>query len=188
MIENDARTILRDGLAYDRCTVGVVTDMDGVESLAEFDVHEQDQMTKVLRTQVDVVLDNGAAVLNAAIAQVAALAPLCDGDVVLYAQDPTLPAIVEHRANASGRAVLLKKGYVVLATGAAEHVLGTLDELTFGRNAVVPDTDALLAAIGAAWALNIAPDLIGAGIKTFEPELQAPVGIRPAGVSTLTTH
>lgn len=76
---------------------------------------------------------------------------------------------------------------VVLATGAAEHVLGTLDELTFGRNAVVPDTDALLAAIGAAWALNIAPDLIGAGIKTFEPELQAPVGIRPAGVNTLNT-
>lgn len=132
-------------------------------------------------------LDDGAAVLNAAIAQVAALAPLCDGDVVLYAQDPTLPAIVEHRANANGRAVLVKKGYVVLATGAAEHVLGTLDELTFGRNAVVPDTDALLAAIGAAWALNIAPDLIGAGIKTFEPELQAPVGIRPAGVSTLNT-
>jgi cyanophycin synthetase len=187
VMENGPVSILNDGLAYDRCTVGVVTDMDGVESLAEFDVHEQDQMTKVLRTQVDVVLDNGAAVLNAAIAQVAALAPLCDGDVVLYAQDPTLPAIVEHRANANGRAVLVKKGYVVLATGAAEHVLGTLDELTFGRNAVVPDTDALLAAIGAAWALNIAPDLIGAGIKTFEPELQAPVGIRPAGVSTLNT-
>jgi hypothetical protein len=29
VIENDARTILRDGLAYDRCQVGVVTDMLG---------------------------------------------------------------------------------------------------------------------------------------------------------------
>ena len=104
----------------------------------------------MLRTQVDVVLDNGAAVLNAAIAQVAALAPLCDGDVVLYAQDPTLPAIVEHRANANGRAVLVK-GLRGAGHWRAEHVLGTLDELTFGRNAVVPDTDALLAAIGAAW-------------------------------------
>jgi len=71
VIENDARTILRDGLAYDRCQVGVVTDMDGVATLAEFDVHEQEQMTKVLRTQVDVVLDKGAAVLNAAEPQVA---------------------------------------------------------------------------------------------------------------------
>ena len=177
VIESDARTILRDGLAYDRCQVGVVTDMDGVETLAEFDVHEQDQMTKVMRTQVDVVLPEGAAVLNAAIPQVADLAPLSDGAVVLYAQDPNLPAIVEHRARDSGRAVIVKNGRVVLATGSAEHVLGSLSDLTFGRNAVVPDTDALLAAVGAAWALDIAPDLIGAGIKTFEPDLPAPLGL-----------
>ena len=178
VIESDARTILRDGLAYDRCQVGVVTDMDGVETLAEFDVHEQDQMTKVMRTQVDVVLAEGAAVLNAAIAQVADLAPLSDGDVVLYAQDGTLPAIAEHRAKDNGRAVFVKNGRVVLATGSAEHVLGALSDLTFGRNAVMPDTDALLAAIGTAWALDIAPDLIGAGIKTFEPELVPTAALR----------
>ena len=171
VIENDARTILRDGLAYDRCQVGVVTDMDGAENLAEFDIQTREQMTKVLRTQVDVVLDGGAAVLNAADPQVADLAPLCDGDVVLYAQDASLPAIVEHRARDHGRAVVVRNNRVVLATGSAEHVLGTLSELTFGRNAIMPDTDALLAAIGAAWALDIAPDIIGAGIKTFEPEL-----------------
>ena len=179
VIENDARTILRDGLAYDRCQVGVVTDMDGAETLAEFDIQTREQMTKVLRTQVDVVLDGGAAVLNAADPQVADLAPLCDGDVVLYAQDASLPAIVEHRARDHGRAVVVRNNRVVLATGSAEHVLGTLSELTFGRNAIVPDTDALLAAVGAAWALDIAPDLIGAGIKTFEPELPS--------VSTLPT-
>ena len=162
VIENDARTILRDGLAYDRCQVGVVTDMDGAETLAEFDIQTREQMTKVLRTQVDVVLDGGAAVLNAADPQVADLAPLCDGDVVLYAQDASLPAIVEHRARDHGRAVVVRNNRVVLATGSAEHVLGTLSELTFGRNAIVPDTDALLAAVGAAWALDIAPDLIGA--------------------------
>jgi len=173
VIENDARTILRDGLAYDRCQVGVVTDMDGMETLAEFDVHAQEQMTRVLRTQVDVVLAGGAAVLHAAIAQVAELAPLCDGSVVLYAQDPDLATVAQHRAENNGRAVVLKNGRVVLATGNAEHVLGALSDLTFGRNAVVPDTDALLAAVAIAWALDIAPDLIGAGIKTFEPELNA---------------
>ena len=171
VIENDARTILRDGLAYDRCQVGVVTDMEGAETLGEFDIQSREQMTKVLRTQVDVVLEGGAAVLNAADQQVADLAPLCDGAVVLYAQDASLPSIVEHRAQDHGRAVVLRNSRVVLATGSAEHVLGTLSELTFGRNAIVPDTDALLAAIAAAWALDIAPDLIGAGIKTFEPEL-----------------
>ena len=171
VIENDAHTILRDGLAYDRCTVGIVTDMDGMHTLAHYDVHEQEQMTKVLRTQVDVVLDDGAAVLHAAEPQVAALAPLCDGSVVLYARDATLPAIVEHRARDQGRAVFVRNSLVILATGTAEHVLGPLADLTFGRQGIVPDTEALLAAIGAAWALDIAPDLIGAGIKTFEPDL-----------------
>ena len=173
VIENDARTILRDGLAYDRCQVGVVTDMDGKDGLAEFDVHEQEQMYKVLRTQVDVVLPGGAAVLNAAEPQVLELASLSDGAVVLYAQDAQLPAIAEHRAKDGGRAVVVKNGHVVLATGAAEHVLGAVADLTFGRNAVATDTDTLLAIVATAWALDIAPDLIGAGIKTFEPELPA---------------
>lgn len=171
VIESDARAILRDGLAYDRCQVGVVTDMEGAQDLPEYDIQEREQMVKVLRTQVDVVLPEGAAVLHAADPLAAGLAPLCDGSVVLYAQDPTLEVIVQHRAHDHGRAVLLRQGHVVLATGSHEQVLGTLAELCFGRNAVVPDTEALLAAIGAAWALDISPDLISAGIKTFEPAL-----------------
>jgi cyanophycin synthetase len=172
VIESNARTILRDGLAYDRCLVGVVTDMDGKDDLAEFDVHEQEQMTKVMRTQIDVVLSQGAAVLNAAEPQVLALVPLSDGAVVLYAQDASLPGIVEHRATDAGRAVVVKQGRVVLATGAAEHDLGAVADLTFGRRCVATDTDTLLAIVATAWALDIAPDLIAAGIKTFEPELR----------------
>lgn len=173
VIENDARIILQHGLAYDRCTVGVVTDMDGFETLAEFDIQEQAQMTKVLRTQVDVVLEQGAAVLNAAIPQVADLAPLCDGDVILYSVDAHLPAIVAHRAqnDNQGRAVLVRDGKVVLATGSTEKSIGTLERLTAGRELLAQDVPTLLAAVGAAWALDIAPDLIAAGIKTFEPTL-----------------
>lgn len=182
VIENDARTILRDGLAYDRCQVGVVTDMDGREALAEFDVQDQDQMYKVMRTQVDVVLPHGAAVLNAAEPQVLELAPLSDGVVVLYAQDGTLPAIAEHRAQDGGRAVFVKNGRVVLATGSAEHVLAPLADLAFGRNAVQPGADTLLAIVATAWALDVAPDLISAGIKTFEPESPCAA---PAAVATI---
>jgi cyanophycin synthetase len=52
--------------AYDRCEVGIVTDLEGAEALADYDITESDQMVKVLRTQVDVVLPEGTAVLNAA--------------------------------------------------------------------------------------------------------------------------
>ncbi len=170
VIENDARAILQDGLAYDRCTVGVVTDMDGWEALAHFDIHSAEQMPRVLRTQVDVVLDEGAAVLNADAPQVAELAPLCDGAVILYSTNADHPAVAAHRDQAQGRAVLVRAGNVVLATGASEKSLGALDRLHFGRDLPAPAVSTLLAAIGAAWALDIAPDLIAAGIKTFEPE------------------
>ena len=44
VIENDARSILTDGLSYDRCHVGVVTDMGGMEQLADHDIQDSDKM------------------------------------------------------------------------------------------------------------------------------------------------
>ena len=171
VIQTTARSILEEGLAYDRCLVGVVTDMDGYESLADHDVLEQAKMTRVLRTQIDVVLDEGAGVLNADIAQVAELAPLCDGEVLLYSTAADNPAIAAHRANTEnggeGRAVFVRGEQVILATGAGERALGTLAALSLAGGQR-PDTPALLAAIAAAWSMDIAPDLIAAGIKTFE--------------------
>ena len=170
VIENGARAILQDGLAYDRCSVGVVTDLDGWEDLAHFDIHGAEQMPRVLRTQVDVVLAEGAAVLNADAPGVAELAPLCDGAVILYSTDADHPALAAHRAQDHGRAVLVRAGSVLLATGASEKPLCSLARLRLGRDVPQPAVSTLLAAIGAAWALDIAPDLIAAGIKTFEPE------------------
>ena len=111
------------------------------------------------------------AVLNADEAAVADLARLCDGAVILYSTDADNAAVAAHRASDQGRAVLVKGGNVVLATGAAEKSLGALARLAFAQGASTPPVHTLLAAIGAAWALDIAPDLIAAGIKTFEPEL-----------------
>lgn len=171
VFENDARTILRDGLAYDRCMVGVVTDLAGAESLAEFDVQAfgdsaPEQMAKVLRTQVDVVLGDGVAVLNAADERVAALGAFCDGEVILYAADPDTPALVAHRGAGArgGRAVTLRDGRPVLATGSAETRLAPLSRLARGGLA----DETLLAVVAAAWALDIPPDLLIAGIETFE--------------------
>ncbi|GAB2467728.1 cyanophycin synthetase [Comamonas humi] len=172
VIQTTSRSILEEGLAYDRCLVGVVTDMDGYETLADHDVLEQSQMRRVLRTQIDVVLDEGAGVLNADIEQVAELAELCDGEVILYSTDSGNAAVAAHRQNTEGkhdggRAVLIKDQQVVLATGHQQRVLGQLAALR-PVNGFVPDTPALLAAIATAWALDIAPDLIAAGIKTFD--------------------
>lgn len=167
VVQTTARSILEEGLAYDRCLVGVVTDMDGWEGLADHDVREPAQMTRVLRTQIDLVLDDGAGVLNADNEQVADLARLCDGEVLLYSLAADNAAVAAHRAEGDGRAVFVQDGHVVLATGAKERVLGSLAALSL-PGGTQPDTAALLAAIATAWAMDITPDLIAAGIKTFE--------------------
>mgnify|MGYP000956151503 CR=1 FL=1 len=79
----------------------LLADMDGYEGLADHDVLEQAKMTRVLRTQIDVVLDEGAGVLNADIAQVAELAPLCDGEVLLYSTSADNAAVAAAIATAS---------------------------------------------------------------------------------------
>jgi len=172
VFENSADTILRTGLAYDRCQVGVVTDLGGSEALAEFDIFDEEPMFKVMRSQVDVVLPDGVAVLNAAHPAIVSMAGLCDGEVIFYALDPGLPAISEH-LDKGCRAVFLRQGQVVLATGASEVFLPGLDKLAIWQDRHVPTAeDSLLAAIGAAWALGIPLNLIGAGIEAFESSAQ----------------
>lgn len=159
VFESSPETILKDGLPYDRCAIGVVTDFEGSESLARYDIQESDQLARVLRTQVDVVLASGAAVLNAADPRVAALAPLCDGTVTLYGVDPRLPAMSTHREQGR-RVVFLREGRVVLAEGSVETV-GPL--MSAAHRA---DAEAALAAAATGWALGLSPQLIGAALDT----------------------
>ena len=172
VFENGAASILRNGLAYDRCQVGVVTDMLGRAALAEFDVMDDAQMFKVMRTQVDVVLPSGAAVLNATDAGIVGMAELCDGEVIFYAASSAAlaaPAVAAHRER-GGRSVFLRQDQVVLATGNSESFLPGLGKLSawhqrHARPSLSSST--LLAAIGAAWALGIPLNLIGAGMEAF---------------------
>ena len=167
VFENDAALILNEGLVYDRCQVGVVTDVSDDAALREHDVHDADQVARVLRTQVDVVLGDGVAVLNAADPRTLAMAELCDGSVILYAQDATLGALASHRA-AGGRVAFLRDGVAVLAQGPDEQALvGVTDERRPGRSAL-PCPDSTLAAIAAAWAFGVPAELIAVGVENFE--------------------
>jgi cyanophycin synthetase len=169
VFENGCRTILSEGLAYDRCLVGVVTNIDPDDLEPEFYIESADQLANVYRAQVDLVLDNGVAVLNAADARVAEFAALCDGEVIFFSHDPDAAALQEHLFN-SGRAVLLREGRIVLVTGAESSVLSELRLIPMAAHAAPTyQTENVLAAIAAAWALGISRELIRAVIQTFDP-------------------
>ena len=59
VIEQGPTSILTEGLAYDRCDVGVVTNLEYDADLAQYHIHDDDQLYTVLRTQIDVVLPSG---------------------------------------------------------------------------------------------------------------------------------
>ena len=164
LFESNPRMILAEGLAYDKCQIGVVTDMGSLESVKDFDVLDEAGLYKVVRSQVDVVVPTGVAVLHAAHPQVLELADLCDGTVTLYAQDGGLPALAAQLA-AGQRAVFVRGNHIVLAEGAIETVLLCLDLL---KPATAGNVDSVLAVAAAAWALNLPVDLICAGLRTFD--------------------
>ncbi|GAA0418761.1 cyanophycin synthetase [Massilia aurea] len=164
VFESNARSILQDGLPYDRCTVGVVTDMAGLADLAEFHIHDDDALRNVIRTQVDVILPDGVAVLNAANEQVAALAELCDGGVIFYAFDEHHAVLAAHRA-AGERIVFVRDGRIMLAEGDTETRLNTLDTM---KLSTVKYPENVLAAVAAAWALGVPSDLLCGGLRAFD--------------------
>ena len=164
VFENSSAMILGEGLAYDRCAVGVVTDVGWTEGLKHFDILDAEQTFKVARTQVDVVLPSGTAVLNATDPQVVELAELCDGQVIFYAPDAQHPTLVAHRA-AGEKVVFVRQGEVVLAHKTEEIALLPLHTLNPVKAA---QPELVMAAVAAAWALNIPVELIAAGLRTFD--------------------
>jgi cyanophycin synthetase len=141
-----------------------VTDVSWHEGLVPFDILDAEQAYKVARTQVDVVLPSGTAVLNAADPQAQELAALCDGKVIFYGLDPNNAAIAQHRA-AGERTVFVHDHHIVLSQGLQDIALLPLAAL---KPAKASKPEMVMAAVAAAWALNIAPELIGAGLHTFE--------------------
>jgi cyanophycin synthetase len=168
VFENGSRMILAEGLAYDKCTVGVVTDVTWQEALTDFDILDAEQTYKVARTQVDVVLPSGTAVLNAADPQAVEMAALCDGKVIFYGLNPEQAPMADHR-NAGERVVYLRDKVIVLSQGQEEVALLPLASL---KPAKASKPEMVMAAVGAAWALNIPVELIGAGLRTFESNPQ----------------
>ena len=168
VFENSSRMILSEGLPYDKCLVGVITDVSGFETLGEFYIDHLDKLYNVVRTQIDVILPQGTAVLNAADPQVVEMASLCDGKVIFYGLDPQLGALAAHRALGE-RVLFLRDQHIVLAQGPVEVALISLAAM---KPAKADKPDMVMAAVAAAWALDIPPDLIAAGLRAFESDFK----------------
>ncbi len=185
VIENGAPVILGEGLAYDRCSVGIVTNIvPAEEDLSRWDVQPTGgeyytTPRSIYRTQVDVVLPSGHAVLNAEDELVADFAELCDGEVLFFACDPTNPRLVAHLA-AGKRGVTVVDKRIVLRSGGDEIRLCRLVDAPYiGKARQTKNIANVLAGVAGGWALGLSKEVLSTGIKTFGLELADPAALIP---------
>ena len=183
VIENGAPVILGQGLAYDRCAVGIVTNIvPEDEDLSRWDVQPTGgeyytTHRSIFRTQVDVVLPSGAAVLNAEDELAADFADLCDGEVIFFALQPDAPKFAEHVA-AGKRGVTVSDGRIVLRRGNEETRLCRLIDAPYiGKARKAQSIANVLAGVAAGWALDLSIDVLTTGVKTFGLELPDPASL-----------
>lgn len=171
VFETPARMILEHGLAYDRCNVGIVTDLDGGEDLSDFHVEGHDQLYDVLRTQVDVVLASGVAVLNADDPGVARMAELCDG-AVYYGHGGENGTLAGHRER-GGQAFIVRDDHIAHARGLDEHPCLYLARVPLASAKPAATGEDLAATMAACLALGLSEELVRNGIETADPALFA---------------
>lgn len=168
VIETNDLLILEEGMAYDFCQVGIVTNLVFNPEIKHFDLHDEDAEFKVLRTQVDVVMpEEGDAVLNAEDVQVADMARLSEGGVIFFALNPDAPVVVDH-CEKGGRAVVIENTQVTWCQGKQRERICSVSALS--RQGDVDENDQLryaLAAIAMAKSLGISNELIDQSFKTY---------------------
>lgn len=112
VLETARGGILRSGLAFARCDVGVVLNV-AADHLGLGDIETIDQMAKVKATIAEAVHPNGYAVLNADDERVATMAEHVVGKVAYFSMDSDNPLVRSH-VRQGGIAAVYEDGYLVV--------------------------------------------------------------------------
>jgi cyanophycin synthetase len=159
--------ILREGLAFDLCDVGVVTNIGEGDHLGLSDVHNLEQLAKVKRTVVESVAPHGFAVLNADDPLVAEMAAYCPGNVVFFTRDYQRPSVAKWLQE-GGRVAFVRDNAVTLAEGQSEFALLSLERVPLTRGGTIPfQAENVLATAAACWALGVPCEQIRNGLESF---------------------
>jgi cyanophycin synthetase len=158
--------ILREGLGYDRCQVGVVTNIGAGDHLGLNFITTVEDLAVLKRVIVQNVAEDGFAVLNATDPNVVRMAQLCPGGVIFFATDPHHPVLATHRAQGL-RCVFVENGEIVAAEGSWRERVPLRDVPMTRRGTIGFQVENAMASLAAVWALGIEWDVIRAGLASF---------------------
>ena len=167
--------LLCEGLAFDRCQVAIVTNMGSGDHLGLNYITTLEDLSVLKRVIVLNVAPDGMAVLNAADPQVAMMANMCPGNVTFFALDPHNAVIATHRAQGK-RVVYTENGQIVAQQGKKSFRI-PLAEVPLTRQGQIGfQTENVMAAVAAAWAVNVPWETIALGLSTFISDIQGVPG------------
>ena len=167
--------MLREGLAFDRCQVAVVTNIGMGDHLGLNYITTVEDLAVLKRMVVQNVAQTGMAVLNASDPMVAAMAANCPGQVTFFALDPHHPVIATHRAQGK-RVVFVEDDQIVAMQGTMQVRIPMVDIPLTRSGAINFQIENAMASIAAAWAAGLSWEMICKGLATFVSDAQAVPG------------
>ena len=167
VLETARGGILRSGLAFDSCDIGVVLNV-AADHLGLGGIDTIEQMARVKGVIAESVKSEGYAILNADDPLVSAMAEKVSCKVAYFSMNPDNPLIIEH-SRRNGLAAVYENGYLSILEGKwtlrVEKAINI--PVTMGGKAPFMIANALASCL-ATFAQGVDIELIRQGLRTFE--------------------
>jgi cyanophycin synthetase len=115
VLETARGGILRAGLGFNKCDIGVITNIQE-DHLGISDIHTLEDLTRVKAVVIGAVKRSGWAVLNADNKYCIKVGTKADCNVAYFSMDENNPVIVEH-CKKGGIAAIYESGYITIKKG-----------------------------------------------------------------------
>ncbi len=170
VLETARGGILRSGLAFNQCDVGVVLNV-AADHLGIGDIDTIEQMAKVKSVIAEVVSAEGYAVLNADDPLTVSMAEKVKGRVAYFSMSPDNPIIHDH-IRRGGMAAIYENGYLSILEGEWTLRIEEAVNIPVTMQGMAPFMIAnALAACLATFVHGIDIELIRQGVRTFKPSV-----------------
>ena len=167
ILETARGGMLRSGLAFDSCDIGVVLNV-AADHLGLGGIDTIEQMARVKSIVAETVKADGYAILNADDPLVAAMAERVNCKVAYFSMNPDNQIIIEHRRR-NGFAAIYENGYLSILEGKWTLRIEKAINIPMTMQGMAPFMIAnALAGCLAAFAQGVDIELIRRGIRTFQ--------------------
>ena len=167
VLETARGGILRGGLAFDRCDVGIVTNITE-DHLGQDGIEDLNDLAYVKSIVLETVKPDGYAVINADDPYAAELAKRVQSDIIYFSLEPD-NLIVRRHLGAGGKAVFVKEGTIYAAEGKTAKPLLTVASIpaTIGGIATHNLQNAIIAA-ATCYSMKLPMSFICEGLMSFQ--------------------